>query len=174
MEKYVDIKGYEGLYQVSNYGNVKSLERRTKVVYGETTYYRRHKSCILKPVKSTNGYLKVTLADEYNVKREHSIHRLVALHFLEYRQDLVVNHIDGNKENNHIENLELVTIYENNDHALYNELNIGSSKLNHNDVKEIRRLYATGNYTYQQLAEKYNMTYGSIYNIVKYKTWKFI
>ncbi len=89
-EIWKDIRGYESLYQVSNLGRVKSIPR-------EGT-----KGGFLKPSISKSGYLCVTLSKNNKTKR-FPIHRLVANNFLE------VNHKDGNKLNNKLNNLEFVT-----------------------------------------------------------------
>lgn len=100
-EIWKDIVGYEGLYQISNFGNVR---RKYKDKY--------------KTVKGKKGlYLTVSLCKDC-VKKSFSIHRLVALHFLPNpRSCKEVNHKDGNKHNNNIENLEWVTQEENMQHA---------------------------------------------------------
>ena len=90
IEEWRDIRGYEGLYQVSNLGRVKSIPRE------------KTKGGILKPLKDTTGYLSVNLYKNGKIKRC-KIHRLVANNFLE------VNHKDGNKLNNNLSNLEYVT-----------------------------------------------------------------
>ena len=106
MEVYRDVKGYEGLYQVSNLGNVKSLN-----------YNRGGKERILKPSYSV-GYLKVSLCLNKAVKNR-KIHQLVAEAFLNHKScghNLVVNHINFNKTDNRVDNLEIVTARENCNH----------------------------------------------------------
>ena len=92
MEEWRDIEGYEGLYQVSNYGRVKSLKHLDELV--------------LKPSKKRNGYLGVVLCENGNT-HSFGVHRLVAEVFIPNPQNLPqVNHKDEDKTNNRVENLE--------------------------------------------------------------------
>lgn len=98
-EIFLDIKGYEGLYQVSNLGNVKSLVNNKGVA--------REK--ILKPIISSNGYLRVSLQKKYK-KKNYFVHRLVANAFLPNTHNLpYVNHKDECKTNDVVTNLEWCT-----------------------------------------------------------------
>lgn len=100
-EIYKDVIGYEGLYQVSNLGNVKSFK------------YGKEKQ--IKLYKNTNGYLRVNLRIN-GIQKTRIVHQLVAESFLNYRRcgfELVVNHIDFEKTNNKLDNLEIVTQREN-------------------------------------------------------------
>ena len=92
-EVWKDIKGYEGRYQISNFGNVRSLSR--KVQFGNQT--RIVKGKILKQKTKKTGYKFIQLRK--NMKEyDFYIHRLVALHFVDgYAENMDVNHIDGNK-----------------------------------------------------------------------------
>lgn len=101
-EIWRDIKGYEGLYQVSSLGKVKSLFRYKKV---------------LKPLKVGAGYFQVQLCRRKKAKA-YLIHRLVANHFIDNTENkLHVNHIDGDKANNSVHNLEWTTPSENEKHS---------------------------------------------------------
>jgi hypothetical protein len=105
MEIWKDIKGYEGLYQVSNLGRVKSLGNS-----------KSKKEKILKPFKRGRGYLTVKLFNN-NKKKQIFIHRLVAETFIDNPDNLPqVNHKDENKQNNLLDNLEWCT---NKDNARY-------------------------------------------------------
>ena len=112
MEIWKDIKNYEGRYQISNFGNVKSLERIVKHSrLGEQKINERLLSIHL----DKTGYLKVSLCKNNKQKRG-TIHQLVAESFLGHEPNghtLVVNHIDFNKQNNHVSNLEIVTVRRN-------------------------------------------------------------
>lgn len=104
MEEYRDIKGYEGIYQVSNFGNVRRLYK-VKKGFGQ-----------LKPVEHTGGYSRLKLRNKGNDKDVY-IHRLVADAFLENPKEHV-NHKDKNKKNNHVDNLEWCNVNENVSHAM--------------------------------------------------------
>ena len=119
-EVWIDIKGYEGLYQISNYGRVKSLQRVT--VDGKHIKEKLLKSGLNKP-----NY-KFVILRKNGVSYNNMIHRLVAEHFISNPNNLrEVNHIDGNKHNNHISNLEWVSSSENRQHAMDMQLHKGNN-----------------------------------------------
>lgn len=115
MEIWKDIKGFEGYYQVSNMGNVRSLDRTVRHKNHSSRFI---KGKILKPGTETCGYSFVCLTK--NTKRVYArVHRLVADAFIENKQKKhEVNHIDGNKQNNQVSNLEYATHSENMQHAV--------------------------------------------------------
>ena len=116
-EIWKDIKGYEGRYQVSNMGRVKSLGRTTSAKNNSEQY---RKERFLKPMTSRNGYLQVNLYDSYGKKR-FAVHRLVCEVFHENPENKpCVNHIDENKTNNTASNLEWCTYQENINHGTHN------------------------------------------------------
>ena len=99
MEIWKDAIGYKGLYLVSNLGNVKSLK------YG--------KERILKPINTGNGYYKVTLYDEYRIKKRIFVHRLVWESF-NGKTNLPIDHIiEGNPSDNRLENLQAISFRQN-------------------------------------------------------------
>lgn len=117
-EIWKDIKGYEDKYQISNFGNIRSKEYNITITnkYG-TTFLKKYNATYKKPTIANTGYYVVVL---YNNKkhRTYLIHRLVAEHFIENPNNCeCVNHIDGNKLNNNISNLEWCTHQENMAHA---------------------------------------------------------
>lgn len=115
-EEWKDIKDFEGLYQISNYGRVKSLGRMIKHD-GSYSGYISIKECIRKARRDKHGYWYLNL-NKNSVSKTKKLHRLVAEHFLEkVHGKEQVNHIDGNKDNNAISNLEYCTPSENNKHA---------------------------------------------------------
>lgn len=106
-EAWKDIPGYEGYYQVSSLGNVRSLDRVIYVGYEET---RLRKGVILKP-SVTRGYKYCSLYTNGIVKT-YPVHQFVAMAFLSHKPDghsLVIDHINGKREDNRLENLQIVT-----------------------------------------------------------------
>lgn len=98
VEIWKDIPHYEGLYQVSNQGRVWSVR----------------KNRLMKQSPNAYGYLKVCLYNQYGKSRVETVHRLVALAFINQPTGCnVVNHLDENRLNNCVENLEWTTIKEN-------------------------------------------------------------
>lgn len=118
-EFWTDVAGYEGLYQISNLGNIKSKDR----------YKRNGRGCmvlkgkILKPHPNSRGYLRVQLVDKNGAREYAFVHRLVALHFVhnsDAETNKIVNHIDSNFLNNKAVNLEWTTYRGNTLHAVRN------------------------------------------------------
>lgn len=106
-EVWKPIKGYEGCYEISNLGRVKSLARKVKS--GRIT-----KEIILVPIRNSHGYLQVDLCLNGKMKH-HKIHRLVAEAFIPQNNETkeTVNHKDYNKSNNRVDNLEWLSNREN-------------------------------------------------------------
>lgn len=130
-EVWVDIKDYEGLYQVSNLGRVKSLDRIVQVNKYGKIINKKIKGTIMKPNKNQKGYEGVQLCKNGNIKA-YRIHRLVATHFIKNNiksNKAQVNHINGNKLDNSSQNLEWVTPSQNIKHAI----NMGLKKFQYGD-----------------------------------------
>jgi hypothetical protein len=104
-EIFIPIIGFEKYYEISNLGRVKSLRN----------------NIIKKIFIDKDGYERITLTVK-QVRYSKTIHRLVALNFISNNNNLVVNHINGIKNDNKVTNLELVTILENNLHCIKNKL----------------------------------------------------
>lgn len=177
-ESWKDIEGYEGMYQVSNTGKVKSVKRTASLrkIHSRLVIERLRKLAI-----SKDGYIMVYLNKNGSVKGCY-VHRLVGLAFLNNPDaKKEINHIDGNKTNNNITNLEWCTPSENMRHAFSTGLMFpnkgednGSCKLKVEDIVEIRKSYETGEFNQYQLADKFKVTQTQIYRIVHRKSWKHI
>lgn len=140
MEHWTKIKGYPD-YSISNYGNVRS-DRYNKP---------------LKPSASSNSYLYVNLIKDKK-KKTTAVHKLVIEHFsdTQIQSNLVVDHLDGNKQNNKISNLEWVTISENTMRSYGN-----------NDAKRVlaKELRLSG-MTLKEIANHINMSYGFVQDAI--------
>jgi hypothetical protein len=168
-EQWRDIKGYEGLYQVSNLGRVKSMKRTTT------------KGGILKHDIVT-GYLRVSLCKN-NIRKNYLIHRLVAENFIGYRDSpMQINHKDFNRQNNRPENLEWVTRKENIKHfrtserAILrderdNQIKREASKLNLSDILLICKLHDEYKLKIKTLAWLFDIHRNTIMNIFNGKHW---
>ena len=116
-----NIQGYENLYQVSDTGEVRSIDRTTT-----GNRKRKIKGVVLKKTKTTTGYLAVTLCKNGKTKTK-KVHRLVAMAFIENHENKPnINHIDNNPLNNNVSNLEWCTQSEN----IYHAYRIGAAKQN--------------------------------------------
>ena len=102
-EIWKDIEGYEGLYEVSSYGRVRSLGQFVNHNYGGDAY---RKGRILKPGLGSKKYLSVTLSKN-GIQKQYSVHRLVAQAFIPNINNLpIINHKDEDRTNNSVDNLE--------------------------------------------------------------------
>lgn len=115
IEIWKDIPEYEGLFQVSNKGRVKSLKRKVR------RGYKYELKTVPEKIRSLSidkhGYYHLALSKN-NKRKNYFLHRLVAMVFIPNPENYpVINHIDGNKKNCCVENLEWVTISENAKHA---------------------------------------------------------
>lgn len=111
-EEWRDISEYEGLYQVSNLGRIKGLKRN--VVRTNGVIYSA-KERILKLCKSTNNY-SIVMLSKAGTSKTKQVHQLVTFAFLKYIPhsiNAVVNHIDYNRANNFLNNLEIISQREN-------------------------------------------------------------
>ena len=171
METWKDIPNYDGIYQVSNLGRFRSYGRF--VLFGKINAFRKGK--ILKLRESKDGYLYTVFSVD---KKRKTIkpHRVVAEVFLDNTENKpCVNHINGIKTDNRVENLEWCTHYENVMHAVESGLKKGVrgekshySKLKLNDVIDIRE---NKKLTNKELREKYNVSQSQIYRIKNNINW---
>lgn len=128
MNDWKDIQGYEGLYQINILGEVKAFKRISIGGFGAVNTREEH---IMKPNLGKNGYLTVRLSKNNKGKTE-LVHRLVALSFIPNpKNNPCVNHINGIKSDNRLENLEWVTYSENNKHAIDSNLKLYKKGADH-------------------------------------------
>lgn len=136
MEKEIwkDVKEYEGLYQISNFGRIKSTQRTKRFnLNPEITYIKKEK--ILKTQVNRYGY-EFLRAKKDGAKRSFTIHRKVALAFIPNPENKpFVNHINGIKTDNRVENLEWVTASENINHAIKTKLKKFKKGKEHHNYK---------------------------------------
>ena len=166
-EEWRDVVGYEEFYKVSNLGRVKS--------------FRSMKPKILKPNLTKRGYLRVSLYVDDKTK-SYFVHRLVALAFvLNPNGKPQVNHINGVKTDNRVENLEWVTDSENQLHALQMRISKNNgvdprSNLAAEQIIEIRSIYKPRDKEFglKALAEKFMTTPAKIFDIVRGRSHKYI
>lgn len=174
-EIWRQVKGFGGCYEVSSLGRVKGLDRVTKGRFNWVK--KRIKGTILKPATDGYGYSFVCLYSD-GKKRLPKVHQLVAENFIGKPEgNYQVNHKNGIKKDNRLENLEYVTPRENTLHSI-NELGHKRDGVNHwkhkltvAQVEEMRVLYKTGNYTQTALAKRYGIHRGQLSKICNYKSW---
>jgi len=167
-EAWVPIFGYEGRYEVSNTGKVKTL-----------SYNKTGEARLMKLTVSNGGYHVVTFGTK--TRKQFKVHRLVATMFIENPGNKeTVNHKDGNKLNNSVSNLEWMTSGENLKHAHETGLiNIfgtknGSAKLTPSMVQDMRLQWSSQGVTLSQLARDYGVDRATVSDAVKYQTWKHV
>lgn len=163
-----DVVGYEGLYTCDEYGNVFSCATNTNS--------NKHKKLMKQNIR--NGYYYITLTDIDGKRSKKYVHRIIAQAFIDNPNDKKeVNHIDCNKLNNNIMNLEWSTRKENLQHSYDNGLKRehekhGMAKLTKNEVLQIRKLYKSKEYSYSQLSKMYNVSMSCISMIVTNRNWR--
>ena len=156
MRAWKDLKGYEGVYEISNEGDLRRIPKRTH----------------LKPRLTYDGYVNYRVC-MYGVTKTVSAHRAVAIAFIPNPENKeTVNHKDGVKSNNHVDNLEWATRTEQVQHSY--DLGLKqpvhtNRKLSKEDVLEIRATYVKGSKEFGSgaLAKKYGITDANILKVVK-------
>jgi hypothetical protein len=176
-EFWVDIPNYEGVYQISNLGSMRSYSR--VVDYGVKKAYRPGK--VLKLRKSNQGYL-YTVFCLNKIRETIKPHRIVAKVFLENKENKpCVNYINGIKHDNTVENLEWVTYSENTIHSF--KLNLSKSKkgeeshlskLKNSDVLNIRNMCSNKKISQLDVAKKYNISQSQVSRIMRNTNWTLI
>ena len=179
-EIWLPVVGYEGVYEVSNLGRVRGVPRILTNCQGVT---RKWPEYILKPQPDSHGYTQVTLYRPEKKTKCFKIYRLVAEAFLaeDQSEGLEVNHIDGDKSNNTVANLEWVTRLENSQHAWRKGLipirygsETSGAKLSEAQVLQIKALYRRYSKTSGAvaLAEEFGVTRQAISDIIHARTWR--
>ena len=181
IEIWKPISEFENFYEVSSSGKIKSLARTIIRKDGKPL---KIKEKILKAVANKGGYPNVILYKPGKYCWS-TVHALVARAFLHHqgmdiggcKNQIGVNHKDGDKTNNHVENLEYITNADNVIHARKHGLlcvqgsKNGRAKLSENDVGPIKNLYSKGA-TQQELAQKFGVCQTTISKIICGTTWK--
>ena len=166
------IEGYEGLYSITPDGRVWTHAKK----YGHGNGLRKGKW--LKPIFNKKGYCYVNLYKNGKLKHK-TIHRLVAQAYIpNHKNKLEINHKNGIKNDNRVENLEHCTKLENIQHAIKNGLfnskeeNNGRSKLTQEQVNEIRNNHISEGIMKTKPWEKNKIHYAQYYKILNNKLWK--
>lgn len=176
MEIWKKIPKFDNQYEISSFGRIRSLQ--ATIVRSNGWKYNR-KSKVLKPDITHSGYaIGAVCVDKKMVS--YKIHRLVAELFIPNHENKpTVNHINGIKHDNRVENLEWATMKENVTHAHKTGLayilkgsEIGNSILKESDVISIRKEFKPRVVTRAFLAEKYKVSEATIKDILHGRTWK--
>jgi len=179
--KTKEINGFEGLYEVTDTGEIWSLAK--KIFVGANGGQRIQVKKRLKPQPlGKSGHFRVYLSKN-GKKTPVFVHRLVAIAFINNPFDKpVVNHLDGNVTNNHASNLEWCTVAENNWHAVKNGLSgntrvagerNGASKLTAEIVKSMRKQFKRG-LSCAEIARQANINPRHAWGICHRKLWQHI
>lgn len=177
-EEWRSVEGYEGIYEVSSLGNVRSLDR---VVIDKRGARYRYRGRTIKSSKCKMwGYWRLLLCQGCKCS-SFQVHALVARAFLGAKPDgMQTNHIDGNKDNNAASNLEYVTATDNCRHyvalglrnTMKGERHIGA-KVTTDQVREIRRL-RNGGMILKEIAEKFGVSVSTAGKIANGKAWSHV
>lgn len=181
-EIWKQVNGFEGYYEISNLGRIKSLAKEWTT--GERWGIRKKEESFLKFGKSSNKnilYYNVTFCVD-KVKSYFLVHRLVAKHFVDNPNNYnVVNHLDSDTTNNDSENLEWTTTkgnvlhsFEHGKRVVINGEKHGNCKLTVKQVLEIRELVEIGKLEHEDVAKMYKVSRPTITKIVRRIRWKHI
>ena len=176
-EIWKDVEEFGNNYQISNFGRLRSVARKINSSV-QPCGFRINNPRIIVPQDNGNGYQQYYVKFN-NVRVVKYAHRLVAKYFISNPDEKTeVNHIDGNKANNHVSNLEWSTLQENREHASRNNLirkgeSSYQAKLSENNVLAIRRLFRINpKFNKCQIAKKLNVSDTTIHRIIKNERWK--
>lgn len=170
MEQWKSIPGYEGLYEASDQGQIRSL------TYKQERGMTRH-GRILKQMTHPTGY-KIAALSKNGKAISKRVHRLIMLTFVG-KSDHEVNHKDGVKPNNSLSNLEYVTALENTRHAIATGLSKqfgedGHAKLTNSQAIEVKELLKSSEIPQAAIARTYNVQQSCIYSINQGKSWEWL
>ena len=159
-EIWKDIEGYEKIYQVSNLGRVRSLDRITTASDGKD--YRR-KGMLLKLSDSKNNGVTVNILGKTT-----PVHQLVCRAFIGDRpKGFDICHMNGNPKDNRLSNLRYDTRSQNQIDMYRQGMKTGNAKLEIEDVLSIRRLYSQEKYSHRKLSKMFNISKTQIGNIIR-------
>lgn len=166
IEHWNKVTDFEEMYEVSNMGNIRSLDRKVR---GSFNLYAIKKGQKIKPVLNQSGYATVILCNGPTGSKRKTIHRIVALAFIPNPENKpFINHINGNRTDNRVINLEWCTPAENAMHAWKTGLAKGKystefiqSILNYMELNPKKSV--------KQCADKFNVSTTMIYNLIKNK-----
>lgn len=159
MEQWKDVVGYEGCYQVSSHGRIKSMQRKVACKNGS---FREIPEKIVTPLFTKQGYLNI-VASRKQKRETLVVHQLVAHYFIGDRPlGLVIDHIDGDKTNNKATNLRYVSCKQ-------NSRKRKDVKLDENRVQQILSL--VGKEPQQQIAKRFGISQSMVSKIKCKKLW---
>lgn len=179
MELWKKVPGYEGYYEASSFGRIRSVDRFVDHKINGRTMYRG--KVISTRLSIPSGYLHVGLT-VHGKSKSYTVHRLIMYAFHGKDEKSQINHKNGIKTDNRVENLEYCTQSQNIKHAYDTGLMRGhkmygskgsTALLTTAQVNEIRDRYSRGGITQKEIAKKYGVCRHTILNIIKKHTYAF-